>query len=577
MSFFKNLKMRTKLTISFIFIALFIGMVGFVGSSDIKKVKHYSDLIAIGNVQPLDQMGGIRQNFMQIKYDMLLLRDPNNNGDIKALENDINKLREEDNKLVKAYDDVPASGLSSPTIDLEGKAYEEFQASLPKYRDASNKIIALVKDGKYAEAKEQFKTFESVENEVQKELTTIVQCNIKEVQERQDLTNGVVKSSLTVMNSLFVLGMFLAVLLGYLLSSMISRNLAKVTNFAEKFGDGDLTQNINITSKDEIGVLSYALNKALNNIKELVQQINASAEELSSTSEELSASMEEITAQMDSVNNSTEQIAAGSENVSSIVEEVNASVEDINSITQDLSLKSDMGNKSSKEISVRAAQVKNSAISSVKVAEETHRQILSNALSAIEKGKVVEQIKIMADSIGSIAEQTNLLALNAAIEAARAGEQGRGFAVVAEEVRKLAEQSSESVSNIHNVVSEVGESFNDLSNNMKKVLEFIDNTVQPDYKHFVQTGDQYEKDANLISSMAGGIDSAAKHISNSISQVLVAIQSVSETAQESASRSEEILSNINETSRAVGDLAKSAQDQSQLAEKLNNLILKFKM
>ncbi len=131
---------------------------------------------------------------------------------------------------------------------------------------------------------------------------------------------------------------------------MITSRLKKVLAFAEKFGEGDLSQQIDIDTKDEIGILVRALNKAGDNTRILVSEILNSTSDLSSTSEEISATMEEVNSKMELVNEATRQISRASEDLSATIEEVNASTEEVASAASELSNMADNGQVSSEEI-----------------------------------------------------------------------------------------------------------------------------------------------------------------------------------------------------------------------------------
>ena len=361
---------------------------------------------------------------------------------------------------------------------------------------------------------------------------------------------------------------------------ILYKKISKLKDISDRLNElaqneGDLTSRININSKDEIGQIASSYNKMISNLQNLIREITNTTDNIAKSSLELNSTMEVISHRMINANESTKQISKGAEDLSSTTEEVSASAEEISSTTSELANKANGAKLSSEEIKDRATDIKEKAYKAIETGNNIYAKNEANIVKAIEEGRIVEEVKTMANSIGDIAAQTNLLALNAAIEAARAGEQGRGFAVVAEEVKKLAEQSSTAVNKIQGIVNQVQQAFDNLSNSGKDILDYMLNNVKPNYELLIETGVQYEKDAEFVNEIAIGIASASKMMLESIEQVNEAIQNVSATAEESAAGSEEILSSVDETTNLIQRLAISAQDQSQMAEKLKGMIRKF--
>jgi methyl-accepting chemotaxis protein len=183
----------------------------------------------------------------------------------------------------------------------------------------------------------------------------------------------------------------------------------------------------------------------------------------------------------------------------------------------------------------------------------------------------------MADVIADIAEQTNLLALNAAIEAARAGEHGKGFAVVAEEVRTLAEQSSETVSTIQNVVVKVQDAFKNLSDTSYQILGFIDQNVNVQLDNYLSTGEKYYRDSQFTSDSLEQLTSMTEEMKNTINEVTKAINSMAAIAQKSSESTNQIENVINDATQGMIQVDETSRDQAVLAQKLNEVIQKFKI
>lgn len=392
----------------------------------------------------------------------------------------------------------------------------------------------------------------------------------------KELTEQANKEGFTIV-SVIILIILITIAIAYFVTRSITNPLLKIKQFAQRLESFDFSTPIKLERKDEFGQTSMALNTAQSNVKRLITSIMNESQEVSAYSEELTAIVEEVLAKFEIINDSTKKINTGVLEINTTAESMLASVQEVESNVGILSEKAADGSDNATKIRDRAKSVKEKSELAIVEIQNIYSERERKILMAIDKGKIVDSIKDMADTIASIAEQTNLLALNAAIEAARAGDHGKGFAVVAEEVRKLSEQSSQSVSNVKDTIDKVQDAFKNLSDNSYDLLRFMDKNVIKQFEYFNDIGNQYNNDADFVSSMSEKIALMTEDINATINTVNVAVQNMNKMTGISSEKSNDIKNGISESSQAVEQVAVAAENQSELAQKLNEMIQKFKI
>lgn len=340
-------------------------------------------------------------------------------------------------------------------------------------------------------------------------------------------------------------------------------------------GQGDLTQRIDIRSKDEIGQLADGINSFIENLQRLMQKMkeqssammdsvgevairvgdsNQSAMNVSAATEELAASMEEVAATLD-------QIMQGSHNVLGQV--------------QGMSRSAAGGTENVKNIKDRAQKMQHETVESKNAAIGMFKEVGSSLAEAVEESRSVEKINELTGNILDIASQTNLLALNASIEAARAGEAGRGFAVVADEIRKLAENSSDIANNIQAISELVTAAVEKLSMHATKMLDFVNTDVIKDYDSFVGIVNQYETDAEEMRAIFVQFSDEAASIANTMDIINTGINDISITVEESAKGVSGVAEDAGNLVSAISQIQEESNNNESISRDLQGEVSRF--
>ncbi len=572
MKLFINLGVKKKLISIFSVICIFIVLIGVNGMISCASINENANEMYSNNLVSVKDLEGIRVNIGEITAYMLEIVFERDRSKLDEQIKAIDDLTNEDIILQGEYDELPVIS------EEEEELYEGYQQDLSKYREKRNQVIELVKANDYDEAVKLYNseveplritTFEKMERCIEINLEIAEQVNQNNIAEFIK-----VRYQIIIYTSVaFLIILFMA----YILGKNIVNPLMKIKEFANRLSNYDFSIPIVITRKDEFGQTGLSLNAAQENVSNLVKLIMENSQDMTASSEELSAIVEEVSSKAEAIDEAVNNITAGMQESSATTEEISASVQEVDSSINILSSRAMEGSNNANEFKVRATEVKSNSDKAIAETRNLYDIKQNNMEKTIEDGKVVDSIKIMADTIGSIAQQTNLLALNAAIEAARAGEQGRGFAVVAEEVRKLAEQSSEAVINIQDTIVKVQNAFKSSIDTGSDILEFINTRVHEQLDAYGQTGNQYFNDSDFVSKMSEEIAAMSEEITATVGEVSDAIQNMADASQKSSEEAVTIKEGMGETTKAIEQVALTAQSQAELAEKLNEVIKKFKI
>ena len=282
-----------------------------------------------------------------------------------------------------------------------------------------------------------------------------------------------------------VIAIGLSVLISLLTTRLITSPISKTMRVIQRIAEGDLTQEIGVTSRDEIGELAQSVNMMRMKMGETVGQsvgmshnLSEAASAQASSLEEASSSLEEMTAMVKQTAGNTTEANDLMTTGEQIIKKANISMNELTESMKDI------------------------------------------AMGSQETQKIVK-------TIDEIAFQTNLLALNAAVEAARAGEAGSGFAVVASEVRNLAMRAAEAAKNTARLIEDIA-----------KKIKKGESLVGVANDSFKETTESSAKVVRLI----GEIAKASQEQSNGIDQINRAVADMNSLTQQNAAGAEELAS-----------------------------------
>lgn len=370
---------------------------------------------------------------------------------------------------------------------------------------------------------------------------------------------GALSIAITISVAVF-LSLALWIMSGRFIIRPISKAVSGLKDIAE--GEGDLTNRLEVSSRDEVGELAKWFNTFMEKLQDIIKDIASKAETLNNSSGDFSRLSSEMSSGVENMSGKSNTVASAAEEMSSNMTSFASAAEEASTNTHMIASSAEQMADSINEIaqnSEKARTITSGAASHAKGSSERVGEL----------GKAAQEISKVTETIEEISEQTNLLALNATIEAARAGEAGKGFAVVANEIKDLARQTAEATGEIKSRIDGIQESTTTAIGDIEQIHKVIDEVNE------------------IVSSTATAVEEQSvttREIAENVAQASKAFQEVTENVSQCSTVAGEIAKEISDVDQAASEMANSssqvnmsAQGLSELSEQLKEMVETFKV
>lgn len=474
-----------------------------------------------------------------LDYVATLMKDISEKSDVKAF-----LVSTGDNSIIAHPDtDMLAVSLESEEND---SLYKNVATAINKNK--SGVINLKGDDGKY------YVTLNQVENTDWYLVTYITEKNMLTDLYKMEMYMAVIAVVAAIVLLIGILG----------ITGSVVRPVKKVTNAIGQIADGDFTQSLEVSGRDEVAIMSNKMQMFITKMRSTIIEIRDTAEWLNKQSFENEHISDSLLEASESQIHSMELLNKLAEELSSGAEEAGRQMERLSELIKQTSENGSNAEKLMKE-SVAISQSGKKDMEHINDGMESINSSINTLSEQITNvGDTMSQISKMVSLIMDVADQTNLLALNASIEAARAGEAGKGFAVVADEIGKLATDSRVAADDISKLTDSIKRIVDEAVEHMNVSVAVVENNVgmvAGTKENFVKLYGKVEETSRCVEDMivrVSEVDSVAEQMESIMDGQRAAVIQIVESAQVMQSSTENVRTDSNIVAESAEELKRES-------------------
>ncbi len=565
------MKIRTRLIVFAVFVAVLVGGVGVYGVSGLKYVNQGMKTIYETNLGNISGLAGVSENYLRIQVSLFKL-STNQSETVRG------SVREGELLPAIVYIDDFLTNFDGSSLSESGQNF--LNMLMDRQTSLKGKIDQFLSAMDSGFTKDEllvkYSSIESAMQGVKVICDSLIEENTQAAELKYQSAVGVQSQMIQIMTAIIAIALVVCLIFARVIIQSISKPIKGMQDGLTRIAEGDLTVSLQNADRTEMGVLSGHLSTTIDSLRALIGQVHYASESISEAGGKLSGMTEKTGESANQVADSIGEIAKGASELAVHAEEIIRLMQRTSEQTLEGSEKLHVTTESamaSSQLAAKGQEIIEDAV--------TRIQSLNEAMELVHES--VYKLKAQSDSIGdiittilTISGQTNLLALNANIEAARAGEHGRGFAVVAGEVRVLSEETGKAADSITQIIGGIQrdvEAVTNMIENSVKEVEIAANVMHSGKASL----EEVVRQSAVASQHCEDLSLLFKDIESSAEKSSGAVESISAIIEESAASSQEVSAAAQEQTATVDGIAEYVAHLNGLSERLKQEVQMFRI